>query len=191
MFLRIFVILAASVPVWAKVQAFVPMLEPLEYVTPVYPAVEHRWRSSVELLVTIDQRGVVIDVQALTGRDIFRQPAIDAVKRQSYRPVIRNGAPVEAITNATVIVEPPRQPGQPPVAWDTDMAQTMAASSKMLALRQKFPRSPTQVLVDLEQDCGDVSQERRNSFLDQLAKAAVNAGDFDKAGSYANEMLKA
>jgi hypothetical protein len=52
----------------------------------------------VQVLVTFDLAGKVTRAEALTGPGELRQAAADAVKQWTYRPVIRKGQPVYAMT---------------------------------------------------------------------------------------------
>lgn len=65
----------------------------------------------------------------------------------------------------------------------------MAAGQRTEELQSRWPRSPAQVLADLEQDLVGRDNENRGYALPQLAKAAVKAGALDKASLYANELL--
>src|SRR6266853_6241576 len=94
--------LVSLLPPWAQslgegdVQAFVPKLTPLKRVAGVLPetARSQGLQGVVRMLVTIDQQGLVTNVEALTGPEILRKPAMDAVRQTQFLPVIRNGHPV-------------------------------------------------------------------------------------------------
>jgi hypothetical protein len=58
-------------------------------------------------------------------------------------------------------------------------------------LSANSPRSPEQVLADLEQDAGGAEGQTRRYALDGLAKAALAVGALDKAALYSSEMLAA
>jgi len=178
--------------------AFVPNLHTLEYVTPVYPA-EARDKGlggEVELLVTIDPAGRVVNVEALSGRTILRQPAIDAVRQERFRPVMRSGRPVYAYTTESVSFmepmvlggkEPPKDVS--PIDTGLDSSDEMASVGRTMELMEKFPRTPEQVLADLEQDLGGTQGIERVATLPELATAAIDAGAIEKARSYATELL--
>ena len=73
------------------VQAFVPHLTPLKRIAGVLPdaARSQGLQGTVRMLVTIDSQGLVTNVEPLTGPEILRQPAIDAVRKtcKHDRPV--------------------------------------------------------------------------------------------------------
>ncbi len=85
-------------------EAFIPRLSPIDRIEPDYPPEAHSQslQGDVEVLVTIDPSGAVVNAEPLTGRDILRSPAIDAVKQWRFRPVFRDGHPVSAYTQANV-----------------------------------------------------------------------------------------
>ena len=51
------------------------------------------------------------------------------------------------------------------------------------------PRSPQQILSDLEADRDGGDDSRQFYMLDEVTKAAVRAGAFDKTAEYGNELL--
>jgi hypothetical protein len=72
---------------------------------------------------------------------------------------------------------------------DVDISQEMAAGQRVREIESRWPRSPAQVLADLEQDAGGKEGLERSYALPRLAKAAVAAGALDKASLYANELI--
>lgn len=173
-------------------KAYVPSLSPIKEVEPAYPAEAHAQSlvGDVELLATLDPRGNVTNVEALTGPQILRQPAIDAVKQWKFRPVLRDGQPVIALTNPSVYFHDPDNPAaQPPVTMD--LQEGMAATKRLEDLKNEMPRSSQQVLADLEQDATDRDAMDRFHALGDLTDAAMDAGATEKAAAYANEMLAA
>jgi TonB family protein len=170
-------------------RAYVPSLSPVERVEPVYPA-EARAQGvagNVDLLATLDPQGNVTHVEALTGPEPLRQPAIDAVNRWKFRPVLRDGQPVIALTNPVVFFNlPARGPIPPP-----NFEEQTAKFERLGQLEREMPRSPQQVLADLEQDAVGRDEPHRFLALNGLAKAALEAGAADKASAYANELLAA
>ncbi|HEV2690929.1 MAG TPA: TonB family protein [Bryobacteraceae bacterium] len=175
------------------VQAFIPTLAPSHQVEPIYPdaARSERIQGMVQLLVTISPQGIVTNVEPLTGRDIFWQPAADAVRQWVFRPVIRNGTAVFAMTSTMVHFFLPPEPGQPKTTPDLglNISDQMAASRRTADLERKFPRSPELVLADLENAAAGDTGMHRFYELPGLAKAAVKAGDLSKAQAYASELL--
>jgi TonB family protein len=67
-------------------------------VEPVYSDIARRQRLSgtVSLAVTIGPDGKVLNVQAISGPELLRGPAIDAVKQWIYSPMTMNGHAVDA-----------------------------------------------------------------------------------------------
>jgi len=174
-------------PATGDVQAYVPDLIPLRQTKAVMPdeAKAGGIGGLVELLVTIDARGTVAKAEALSGAEPLRKPAIDAVKQWTWRPVLRNGAAVAAFTNATVFFGGDATPGAPAFS----MADTLAALQRREQLKQALPRSPQQILADLEQDAGGGGANRRYYALDGMAQAALEAGANEKAAAYAKELI--
>jgi hypothetical protein len=174
-------------------QAYVPSLSPIKEVEPVYPAatLDQGLEANVDLLATLDPQGNVTNAEALTGPQILRQPAIDAVKQWKYRPVLRNGQPVVALTNPTVFFSDPDKPGRPARLSMPNLEEEMAATDRLEELANEMPRSPQQALADLEQDVVGRDARRRFYALNALAKAALDASAAEKASAYANELLAA
>ena len=173
-------------------QAFIPMLNPIQQTEPDYPAAarSQALQGMVSMLVTIDPDGHVVKAEPLTGREILRPAAVDAVKQWTYRPVLRNGHPVSAYTEAMVDFVIDRK--KPPSAEDMgfDLAEQMAEGERIRELREKFPRSAEQVLADTEQQNSSGNEMERFYALPELAKKSAEAGALDKAASYANELLE-
>jgi len=140
----------------------------------------------VNLLVTIDPQGRVIHAEVLSGPEVLRPAAIAAVMQWKYRPVMRDGAAVSALTNAAVEFRPHRA-GE---VEEQNVAGIMAVANRRAQLEKELPRSPQQILEDLEQDRDAVDDDSRQFYmLDEVTKAAARAGVFDKAGKYAKELL--
>jgi len=177
----------------ADVKAFIPLLKPSSSVGPQYPAAalaEGKFER-VDLLVTIDPQGAVTNVEVLSGGELFRQPAVDAVKQWVFHPVIRSGSPVFALANESVNFIPPQDSGAVRSAPVFKESEQRAIARRLGDLTRQYPRSEDQVLAALEQaDAGDTGLIRF-SDLTELAKAAIRAGDLDKAQAYANELLAA
>jgi len=175
-------------------EAFIPMLNPIERIEPDYPpeARSQGLRGDVGLLVTIDAAGAVVKAEPLTGREIFRPAAIEAVKQWRFRPVFRDGHPVSACTQATVIFwMDSKTPGKSAEEdFGFDMAEQMKSTERTQELTNRFPRSPEQVLADSEEQIRGRDGEDRFSELRDLPKQALDAGALDKASSYATELLQ-
>ncbi len=57
---------------------------------------------SVKLTGTVGKDGIMRDVRVVSGPEVFRQAAIDAVSSWVYRPYLHDGSPVEVKTTVTV-----------------------------------------------------------------------------------------
>lgn len=176
----------------ARPQAFVPGLNPTDRIESVYPedARGKGLQGVVQVLLTIDSQGRVVSAEALSGSEVFRPAAIDAVKQWKFSPVLRNGKPVDAYTDATLMFIAHGELAKGDNFRD-NMADTLAAAQRTMALQAEFPRSPGQVLADTEQNISGASAQERLAALPQLAKAAIDAGALDKARAYAAEILQA
>jgi len=173
-------------------EAFIPRLNPIDRIEPVYPpeARSQGLQGDVDLLVTIDPSGAVVKAEVLTGRELFRPVAIDAVKQWRFRPVFRDGHPVSAYTQANVDFF--LKTGKPvsPEDLDFDLAEQMKSTQRIQELTNHFPRSPEQVLADSEEQIRGQGGEERFYALTDLPKQALDAGALDKASSYATELLQ-
>ena len=169
------------------VETYVPEWTPVEDTEPVYPeaARAQNVHGVVNLLVTLDPQGRVIHAEVLSGPEVLRPAAIEAVKQWKYRPVMRDGAPVFALTNAAVEFSSPREGA----LAEQDMAGIVAVANRRMELEKELPRSPQQILEDLEADRDGGNDSRQFYMLDEVTKAAVRAGAFDKATEYARELL--
>lgn len=183
---------AAPLPAPCKPQAYVPNLLPLfqpdaSLPEPAYALFGDGAPSSsdVAVLPTIGPEGSVRSVETFSGLEVLRQPAIDAVRRYRYQPVIRNGQPVCALTSANVHFRTPGKPLDP----KAEAAGRSAAFERMRALEKQWPRTPEQVLADMEQDRAAPGGYARVLALPRLAVAALDAGALEKAAAYAKEAL--
>ncbi len=183
---------ALALPAFAQQsepQAFVPSMHPLERVIPKNP-VEPLPASVVRVsfLLTIDPFGFVANAEVLTGNPAFRQPALDAVRRARFNPVLREGKPVYAYTQYGVlfIQQPPVLPLK---SEEFNSEQELVAGVRVGQILRRFPRSPQQVLADLEQDTKGADPLAWSYALSNLAKAAARADAPDKASRYAAELL--
>jgi outer membrane lipoprotein-sorting protein len=174
--------LTAPAPI--EPEAFAPTLVPVHRTQPVYPETAGGVQGTVELLLTIDPMGNVVNAEPLTGPLGLRAAAIDTVRQWQFRPVLRGERPVFAATQSSVMFL--HGPTRPDFKFDPE--ESMASSKRMIELMTKYPRSPQQVLADLEQDRG--GDGRRNSALAELARVALAAENFEKADAYANEALQ-
>ncbi len=71
---------------------------------PPYPAeaVKAGVQGAVKLHVLIGRQGEVKDVKVISGREMLRATAVDAVKQWQYKPYRRNGVDVEVETDVMV-----------------------------------------------------------------------------------------
>jgi Gram-negative bacterial TonB protein C-terminal len=177
----------------ANVKAFISTLTPLKHVEAVYPdaAKQQNAYGRVLLFVTIDAGGNVVAADAAEGPAVLRQAAIDSVKQWTFRPVVRDGHAVSAITTAGVDVMPPLAPGErrPPTKMEFNAQDAIAYAQRLSELTKQFPRTPEQVLADDEQQSLGDSGHNRFYDLAKLAKAAFAAGDLIKAKALATELL--
>ena len=171
----------------ADVQAYVPNLTPLNRVKPVLPdaARAQGIDGTVHVLVTIDRQGLVVNAEPISGPEILRKPALEAVGQWRLRPVIREGRAVVAYTTENVMFFIPGKLTAPAF----NMADERSAVDRSLELQRKFPRSKQQELSDLEQDSISMSAPQRYHVLPRLAKTAWAAGAIEKARNYAQELL--
>ncbi len=169
------------------VRAFVPLLFPVTRVEALYPEAARTTniQASVDLLLTIDPQGLVRKVEVLSGPEVMRQAAVDAVKQWTFRPVLRDQIPVYAMTTAMVNFRSPTGSGE----RYFNVEELSAAERRKSDLRKAMPRSPEQVLADFEQDANGATGITRFYRLTYIAKAAFNAGAISKAEEYANELL--
>jgi outer membrane lipoprotein-sorting protein len=176
---------SARVPGVAEPHAYVPNLSPIEQVEPVRPR-GVVGQANVRLLLTINAAGTVLHAEPLTGPEVFRKAAIDAVEQWRFEPVIRDGSPVSAYTDAFVSFFD--NANKSPEAEVPDMREEMEGVERLRLLQERFPRTAAQELADLEQDLHGRAPD--HSFqLPALAKAALKANATDKATAYANDLL--
>jgi len=172
------------------VKAYVPSLTPLSDTQPVLPdeARASHVQGNVQVLVTVGPRGSVEHVEALSGPEALRKAAIDTVRQWTYRPVIRNRAPVTAYTDANVFFFDRSNPTPPGFEITPDVT---AAANRLAQLEEAFPRTPEQEFADSEQDAGGGGGLRRFYKLNGLAVKAAELGFNEKAKAYADESLAA
>jgi TonB family protein len=87
-----------------RVGGNVQMSKLIVKVEPVYPerAKAARIRGNVTLLVTVNERGEVSDIQVSSGHPFLTEEAISAVKQWRYSPTLLNGMPVPVTTTVTI-----------------------------------------------------------------------------------------
>ena len=183
---------AGAQPAPARVRAYVPFLSPLKQTQPDYPAAARPQgvEGSVHLLVTLDAQGNVTGAEPLAGPAVLRAAAVAAVKQWKFRPVIRGGQAVPAMTDQSVLFFDLQNP-KGPRSRTTNFEEEEAADKRLMDLERQLPRSPEQKLADLEQDSEGGDAMRRFYALNRMAKAAFEAGAAAKAAAYAEELLAA
>jgi len=80
----------------------------IKRVPPRYPsaALAFHAQGTVEIEVTINKEGNVVNPKVLSGSKIFVQAALDAVRQWRYKPYYLNGEPVEIQTQITIQFKP-------------------------------------------------------------------------------------
>lgn len=179
---------AAPVPKTASggIEVYAPEKSPLRMSEPVLPEDARRAgiQGEVELLITLDTQGHAANAEPLSGPDILRKPAVEAVKDWTWRPVLRNGVAVPAYTNATVTYFD-RSMGP----FAPSITDAMAAQQRRSELAEALPRTPRQKLADLEEDSQGGDKQRRFYALDNIATTALAAGERGTAEAAARELL--
>ena len=180
---------APKPPAPGEPEAFLPMLRPVNRIEPVYPpeARTQGVQGLVDLLVTIDASGAVVNAEPLDGHDLLRPAAVQAVRQWKFRPVFRNGRPVPALTQAVVDFFP--DTGKPASPEDLNISEQVKSAQRFQELAAKFPRSPAETLADSEEQIRGADESDRFATLPDLSKQALAAGDLSKASSYATELL--
>lgn len=86
----------------------------LTKVNPVYPpdALANHMEGSVVLSAKVGTDGTVQDLQAISGPEVLRQAALDAVRQWTYKPYLLNGNPVTVMTTITVNFRESANPAQ-------------------------------------------------------------------------------
>ena len=71
---------------------------------PDYPAqaAQQHLVGAVVLRVIVDKSGKVIEATPMAGPDVFRQAAVDAVRKWQYKPYVLNGEPLQV--RSTIVV---------------------------------------------------------------------------------------
>jgi len=61
-----------------------------------------RVEGTVVVTATIDKHGRITGLQVLSGPEMLRTAAVDAIKDARYRPYLLNGEPTDIITTISV-----------------------------------------------------------------------------------------
>ena len=77
----------------------------LQKTQPSYPPIAKAARVSgtVVLQATISKTGTITNLRVISGPEMLRQAALDAVRTWRYRPYLLNNEPVEVDTTVNVI----------------------------------------------------------------------------------------
>jgi protein TonB len=77
------------------------LLAPIQ---PVYPriAIAAGIQGTVTVTAVIDKRGRITGLQVLSGPEMLRTAAVDAIRDARYRPFLLNGEPTDVITTIAV-----------------------------------------------------------------------------------------
>lgn len=94
----------ASVPRQINIAGSVQAAKLIRKVTPLYPPVARtaHVQGTVRIRAVIGVDGQVKSLSTLSGPPPLIQPAADAVKQWRYQPTLRNGEPVEVVTDIDV-----------------------------------------------------------------------------------------
>jgi protein TonB len=78
------------------------LLAPIQ---PVYPAIARAAgiQGTVVMGAVISKTGRIESLRALSGPDMLRRAAVDAVEAARYRPYLLSGVPTEVQTTITVV----------------------------------------------------------------------------------------
>jgi TonB family protein len=85
-------------------------------VAPLYPAEARKAHISGTVIIRalISKDGEIIKAEVISGPDLLRDAALDAVKQWKYKPYLLKGKPVEVDTQITVNFAFAPSPGQSP-----------------------------------------------------------------------------
>jgi TonB family protein len=152
----------------------------LQKTQPIYPPIAKAARVSgtVVLQATISKAGTVENLHIVSGPDMLRQAAMDAVRTWRYRPYLFNNEPVEVATTVNVIFTL------------GDGGQSSSAAAEPAATLVANQGVVTQV-VDEENEKLGVQDYYQQRFTDALPHflAAAKAGNKD-AFSYLGYMYE-
>ncbi|WP_187143017.1 energy transducer TonB [Terriglobus albidus] len=76
----------------------------LKSITPVYPAIARAAgvRGTVVVTAVISKSGAIESLQVVSGPEMLRGAALDAIRAARYRPYLLNGEPTEVQTTITI-----------------------------------------------------------------------------------------
>jgi TonB family protein len=84
--------------------------EAITRVQPVYPQIARQVNASgeVQVTITINESGRVIEAKAIKGHQLLRGAAEEAARRWVFRPTLLDGKPVKQSGTLTFVFTPPR-----------------------------------------------------------------------------------
>jgi len=76
----------------------------LKPITPIYPAIARAAgiRGSVVVTAVISKSGAIESLQVVSGPEMLRSAALDAIRAARYQPYLLNGEPTEVQTTITI-----------------------------------------------------------------------------------------
>jgi len=82
----------------------------LTKVAPIYPPMARRMNASgaVQVAITINESGRVIEAKAVKGHPVLRAAAEDAARKWVFKPTLLDGKPVKQPGTLTFLFTPPR-----------------------------------------------------------------------------------
>jgi TonB family protein len=83
---------------------------PIDKVQPTYPELARKMNlgGTVSLSVTVDTSGRVIEAKAISGPELLKVPAEQAVKQWKFRPATLNGQVVVGSGKVSIVFYPPK-----------------------------------------------------------------------------------
>jgi TonB family protein len=93
-----------------RISKGVSMGDAITRVTPIYPSIAKQMNASgeVQVEITIDENGRVIEARAISGPTIFRAAAEEAARKWVFKPTLLDGAPVRQNGTLTFVFTRPQ-----------------------------------------------------------------------------------
>ncbi|MGH9836220.1 MAG: energy transducer TonB [Blastocatellia bacterium] len=93
-----------------KISKGVSMGDVITRVTPIYPSIAKQMNASgeVQVEITIDENGRVIEAKAVSGPSVFRLSAEEAARKWVFKPTLLDGAPVRQNGTLTFVFTRPQ-----------------------------------------------------------------------------------
>jgi len=98
------VVAAAAKPATLRISDGITKGMLLSPIQPVYPriAIMSRIEGTVVVTATIDKHGRITGLQVVSGPEMLRTAAVDAIKDARYKPYLLNGEPTDIVTTISV-----------------------------------------------------------------------------------------